>query len=104
MGGSSRQEQKPFAPEMTDEEIAEEMEKLFGKGTKKSRAEDALPLILEEIGRQRAATLDTDIVPSVLEQLVMENPTMADSVVPQKGILNLLAQSGESQITPQGGM
>ena len=103
MGGSSKKE-KPYAPEMTEEEIAKAMEKLFGKGTKKSRAEDALPLILEEIGRQRAATLDTDIVPSVLEQLVMENPTMADSVVPQNGILNLLAQSGESQITPQGGM
>ena len=88
MGGSSKKE-KPFAPEMTDEEIAEEMEKLFGKGTKKSSAEDALPLILEEIGRQRAATLDTDIVPSVLEQLVMENTTMADSFVAQKGILNL---------------
>ena len=103
MGGSSKKAES-FAPEMTEEEIAEAMEKLFGKGTKKSRAEDALPLILEEIGRQRVATLDTNIVPSVLGQLIMENPTMADSVVPQKGILNLLAQAGESQITPQGGM
>jgi hypothetical protein len=101
MGGSSKKAES-FAPEMTEEEIAEAMEKLFGKGTKKSRAEDALPLILEEIGKQRAATLDTNIVPSVLGQLIMENPTMADSVVPQKGILNLLAQAGESQITPQG--
>ena len=101
--GGAKKEEKPFAPEMTEEEIAEAMEKLFGKGTKKSRAEDVLPQILEEIGRQRAATLDTNIVPSVLGQLIMENPTMTESVVPQKGILNLLAQSGESQLT-QGGV
>ena len=55
--GGAKKEKKPFAPEMTEEEIAEAMEKLFGKGTKKSRAEDALPQILEEIGRQRVATL-----------------------------------------------
>lgn len=100
--GGSKKVIYPTMPEMTEEEIAEAMEKLFGKGTKKSRAKDALPEILEEISRQRQATIDTNIVPSVLGQLMMENPTVAESVVPQKGLLNMLAQAGESQLT-QGG-
>ena len=100
--GGSKKVIYPTMPEMTEEEIAEAMEKLFGKGTKKSRAKDALPEILEEISRQRQATIDTNIVPSVLGQLMMQNPTVAESVVPQKGLLNMLAQAGESQLT-QGG-
>ena len=100
--GGSKKVIYPTMPEMTEEEIAEAMEKLFGKGTKKSRAKDVLPEILEEISRQRQATIDTNIVPSVLGQLIMENPTVAESVVPQKGLLNMLAQTGESQLT-QGG-
>ena len=42
MGGKSKSKTKPFAEEMTQKEIDEAMEKLFGKGTKKSRGEEWL--------------------------------------------------------------
>ena len=103
MSGGKKNKTREFFPEMTEAEIAEAMEKLFGKGDKKSRAEESLPKILEEIGKQRLATLDPNTIPSVLGQLMMPNQTTADPVTPSVGLLNLLAQSGEAQLT-QGDM
>ena len=100
MGGSRGSRGYPIPKEMTQEEIDEAMEKLFGKGTNKSRAEAALPLILEGIEQQRMAQLQN--VPSIqgiIGQLMQQNPTVSSSAMPQMGILGSLATQGMNQIS-----
>ena len=105
MGGSSGSKAKPFAKEMTQKEIDEAMEKLFGKGTKKSRAEAVLPGILASIEQQRMAQLQN--VPSIegiIGQLMQQNPTVSSSAMPQMGILGTLSDLGLQQLSQDRGV
>jgi len=104
-GGSSKSKSAPFAKEMTQKEIDEAMEKLFGKGTKKSRAEAALPSILASIEQQRMAQLQN--VPSIegiIGQLMQQNPTVSSSAMPQMGILGTLSDLGLQQLSQDRGV
>ena len=94
-----------FFPEMNQKEIDEAMEKLFGKGTKKSRAEAALPGILTSIEQQRMAQLQN--VPSIegiIGQLMQQNPTVSSSAMPQMGILGTLSDLGLQQLSQDRGV
>ena len=105
MGGGGGSKAKPFAKEMTQKEIDEAMEKLFGKGTKKSRAEAALPGILASIEQQRMAQLQN--VPSIegiIGQLMQQNPTVSSSAMPQMGILGTLSDLGLQQLSQDRGV
>ena len=105
MGGSSGSKSAPFAKEMTQKEIDEAIEKLFGKGTKKSRAEAALPSILASIEQQRMAQLQN--VPSIegiIGQLMQQNPTVSSSAMPQMGILGTLSDLGLQQLSQDRGV
>jgi len=104
-GGSSKSKSAPFPKEMTQKEINEAMEKLFGKGTKKSRAEAALPGILASIEQQRMAQLQN--VPSIegiIGQLMQQNPTVSPSAMPQMGILGTLSDLGLQQLSQDKGV
>tara|TARA_R110000824_G_scaffold176954_3_gene356178 strand:- start:480 stop:761 length:282 start_codon:yes stop_codon:yes gene_type:complete len=77
-GGKSKSKSTPFAEEMTQKEINEAMEKLFGAGTYESRAQQALP--------------------GILQRLQTNTPTL--SVVPTgQGLLQSLATQGMGQIS-----
>tara|TARA_R110001592_G_scaffold40626_1_gene133292 strand:- start:1159 stop:1479 length:321 start_codon:yes stop_codon:yes gene_type:complete len=105
MGGGGGSKAAPFAKEMTQKEIDEAMEKLFGKGTKKSRAEAALPGILTSIEQQRMAQLQN--VPSIegiIGQLMQQNPTVSSSAMPQMGILGTLSDLGLQQLSQDRGV
>lgn len=105
MGGGGGSKAAPFAKEMTQKEIDEAMEKLFGKGTNKSRAEAALPGILTSIEQQRMAQLQN--VPSIegiIGQLMQQNPTVSSSAMPQMGILGTLSDLGLQQLSQDRGV
>jgi hypothetical protein len=105
MGGSSGSKGYPIPKEMTQEEIDEAMEKLFGKGTKKSRAETALPLILEGIEQQRMAQLqNVPGIQGIIGQLMQQNPTVSPSAMPQMGILGTLSDLGLQQLSQDRGV
>jgi hypothetical protein len=105
MGGSSGSKGYPIPKEMTQEEIDEAMEKLFGKGTKKSRAEAALPLILEGIEQQRMAQLqNVPGIQGIIGQLMQQNPTVSPSAMPQMGILGTLSDLGLQQLSQDRGV
>jgi hypothetical protein len=94
-----------YFPKMTQKEIDEAMEKLFGKGTKESRAEAALPGILASIEQQRMAQLQN--VPSIegiIGQLMQQNPTVSSSAMPQMGILGTLSDLGLQQLSQDRGV
>lgn len=104
-GGSSKSKAAPIPKEMTQKEIDEAMEKLFGKGTNKSRAEAALPGILASIEQQRMAQLQN--VPSIegiIGQLMQQNPTVSSSAMPQMGILGTLSDLGLQQLSQDRGV
>tara|TARA_R110000851_G_scaffold167404_2_gene312974 strand:+ start:300 stop:623 length:324 start_codon:yes stop_codon:yes gene_type:complete len=104
-GGSSKSKSAPFAKEMTQKEIDEAMEKLFGKGTKKSRAEAALPGILESIEQQRMAQLqNVPNIEGIIGQLMQQNPTVSSSAMPQMGILETLSDLGLQQLSQDKGV
>lgn len=98
-GGSSKSKSAPFAKEMTQKEIDEAMGKLFGEGTYASRAEEALPGILERLQMQRMAQLQNvptlGILPTV-QGVQIGQPQMA---MPQQGFLQSLATQGMGQIS-----
>jgi len=105
MGGGGGSKATPIPEEMTQKEIDEAMEKLFGKGTKKSRAEAALPSILASIEQQRMAQLQN--VPSIegiIGQLMQQNPTVSSSAMPQMGILGTLSDLGLQQLSQDRGV
>ena len=93
-GGKSKSKSTPFAEEMTQKEINEAMEKLFGESTYASRAEEALPGILERLQMQRMAQLQNVPVLGLL-------PTMQGSQtsMPRQGFLQSLATQGMGQIS-----
>ena len=104
-GGSGKSKAAPIPKEMTQKEIDEAMEKLFGKGTKKSRAEAILPSILASIEQQRMAQLQN--VPSIegiIGQLMQQNPTVSSSAMPQMGILGTLSDLGLQQLSQDRGV
>jgi len=104
-GGSSKSKSAPFAKEMTQKEIDEAMEKLFGKGTKKSRAEAALPSILASIEQQRIAQLqNVPNIEGIIGQLIKQNPTVSSSAMPQMGILGTLSDLGLQQLSQDRGV
>ena len=105
MGGSSGSKSAPMAKEMTQKEIDEAMEKLFGKGTKKSRAEAALPGILASIDQQRMAQLqNVPNIEGIIGQLMQQNPTVSSSAMPQMGILGTLSDLGLQQLSQDKGV
>lgn len=105
MGGSSGSKSAPMAKEMTQKEIDEAMEKLFGKGTKKSRAEAALPGILSSIEQQRMAQLqNVPNIEGIIGQLMQQNPTVSSSAMPQMGILGTLSDLGLQQLSQDKGL
>ena len=104
-GGKSKSKAAPIPKEMTQKEIDEAMEKLFGKGTKKSRAEAALPLILESIEQQRMAQLqNVPGIQGIIGQLMQQNPTVSPSAMPQMGILGTLSDLGLQQLSQDRGV
>jgi len=105
MGGGGGSKAAPFAKEMTQKEIDEAMEKLFGKGTKKSRAKAALPGILTSIEQQRMAQLkNVPSIEGIIGQLMQQNPTVSSSAMPQMGILGTLSDLGLQQLSQDRGV
>lgn len=105
MGGGGGSKAAPIPKEMTQKEIDEAMEKLFGKGTKKSRAEAALPGILASIEQQRMAQLqNVPNIEGIIGQLMQQNPTVSSSAMPQMGILGTLSDLGLQQLSQDRGV
>lgn len=89
----------PISKEVTQGGIDEAMEKLFGEGTFASRAEAALPGILERLQMQRIAQLQN--VPTLGLLPMMQGGQMGgmgQMAMPQQGLLQSLATQGMGQI------
>jgi hypothetical protein len=85
--------------EMTQAEIDEAMQKLFGGGTYASRAEEALPGILERLEMQRMAQLQNVPTLGVLPAVQGVQIGQRQMAMPQQGFLQSLATQGMGQIS-----
>lgn len=97
-GGRSKSKSAPIPKEMTQKEIDEAMGKLFGEGTYASRAEEALPGILERLQMQRMAQLQNVPTLGVLPTVQGVQIGQPQTAMPQQGFLQSLATQGMGQI------
>ncbi len=100
MRGLSKLKTNPLVEDMTQKEISEAIQKLFGEGTYASRAEAALPSILERLQTQRMAQLQN--VPALGLLPTMQGGQvggMGQMAMPQQGLLQSLATQGMGQIS-----
>ena len=99
MRGLSKSKTNPLVEDMTQKEISEAIQKLFGEGTYASRAEAALPGILERLQMQRMAQLQN--VPALGLLPIMQGGQIGQSqmAMPQQGFLQNLATQGMGQIS-----
>jgi len=103
MGGGGGSKAAPIPKKMTQKEIDEAMEKLFGKGTNKSRAKAALPGILASIEQQRMAQLQNvpnlGLLPMMQNDQMGQMGQMGQMAMPQQSLLQSLATQGMNQIS-----